>query len=100
MKRAPSARIRIFPSLELAVERPTVGEAVDGSLKAFLGHFRFEIPRFFRFRVGVLGGAEGADGVVGTRWRPEVGATRPKCPMEGVFATRNVRAHFLELLPT
>ena len=99
MKRAPSARIKNFPLLESVVVRPAVGDAVDESLKAFLGHFRFEIPRFFRFRVGVLGDAEGADEVVEPRRRPEVGARRPKCPMEGVFDARNVRAHFLELLP-
>ena len=99
MERAPSARIKNFPLLESVVVRPAVGDAVDGCLKAFLGHFRFENPRFFRFRVGVLGDAEGADEVVEPRRRPEVGARRPKCPMEGVFDARNVRAHFLELLP-
>ena len=46
-----------------------------------------------------MGDAEGADEVVEPRRRPEVGARRPKCPMEGVFGARNVRAHFLELLP-
>ena len=42
------------------------------SCDADLGDFLFENPRFFHFRVGVLGCWEGPQGVAKSRRRPEV----------------------------
>ena len=55
--------------------RTDVADAVDDPLE---GDFRLEIPRFDRFRVGVLGDGEGAGEVVEPLQRPEVGVGREK----------------------
>ena len=46
----------------------------DATLTDDLTHFRLVMRSFYDFRVGVLGGARGAGGVVACLGRPEVGA--------------------------
>ena len=57
------------------VRTDAAADAVDDP---FEGDFRFEIPRFDRFRVGVLGDGEGAGEVVEPLQGPEVGVRREK----------------------
>ena len=67
-------------------------------LMRFLRHFRFEILRFFYFRLGVSGVGEGAGVVVEPLGRPEVGAAYQDFRMDAVFDVGNDGAHFAELL--
>ena len=67
----PTAR----PAWRTRGVRTDAADAVDDP---FEGDFRFEIPRFDRFRVGVLGDGEGTGEVVEPLQRPEMRVGRKK----------------------